>query len=554
MVNQGPIELSVTASATAIGAPEERPLRCRLEDHLEASAARGPDRVAVVDPDGTRVTYGELNERACRIAAFLRSRGVRRGDRVGLIMPKSAAAVAIIFGALKAGAAYVPADFKAPPERNRSIISDCSVRALFADPRSLAALTAVGPEALPDTVVVVPPSGEDPVDDERAPAGPVAERILFSAVLSVSPAPMDRGAESASDLAYILYTSGSTGVPKGVVITHENAESFSAWCSEVFVPRGEDRFSSHAPFHFDLSVFDIHVSLRCGAELHIIAEDVAQSPRKLASFIAERQLTVWYSAPSVLALMAQFGHMERAPASSLRLVLFAGEVFPVKHLRRLADLWPGPDYYNLYGPTETNVCTFARVATPIPEERTEPYPIGPACSHCASLVLDKDGQPVADGAAGLLYISGPSVFAGYWNRPEESAASFIERDGARWYNTGDIVRHEPVSGHVYLGRADRMVKRNGYRIELGEVESGLYQHERTFEAAVIERRDPEGVRIVAFIVNRAGPRPTVIELKQLCAKVLPSYMSPDAFVFLDALPRTSTGKVDYQALQRSSTI
>jgi acyl-CoA synthetase (AMP-forming)/AMP-acid ligase II len=166
------------------------------------------------------------------------------------------------------------------------------------------------------------------------------------------------------------------------------------------------------------------------------------------------------------------------------------------------------------------------------------------------LVLDQDLRPVEAGACGLLYICGPSVFAGYWGAPEDTAARFVERDGARWFNTGDIVRLEPGSGYIYVGRVDRMVKRRGYRIELGEVESGLYLQDQTREAAVVAVTEPEGVKIVAFLVSRTGARPTLIELKQFCAAALPSYMSPDAFVFLDALPRTSTGKVDYQALAR----
>lgn len=524
--------------------PSHRP--DHLAAYLEASAARAPDRVAVVDVDGAPLTFQALDDRAERVAAFLRSRGVRPGDRVGFILPKGAAALAVMFGALKAGAAYVPIDAGAPSERNLSILAGCGVRALFALQRNLEALVSAAPSVLPETVVVVPPPG----GDGGASRGLASAAVPLRDVLAHDRAPLEKGARRASDLACILYTSGSTGVPKGVMITHENAVSFVEWCSEVFALTPEDRFSSHAPLHFDLSVFDVYVSLKHGAQVHLIAEDVGQDPRSLARLIAERRLTVWYSAPSILALMTQFGGLERVDASSLRLVLFAGEVFPVRHLRRLVELWPGPDYYNLYGPTETNVCTFARIPTPIPQDRTEPYPIGDPCSHCVALVLDQEGRPVEAGASGLLYISGPSVFAGYWGAPEETAARFIERGGARWFNTGDVVRLEPGSGYVYVGRVDRMVKRRGYRIELGEVESGLYRQEQTREAAVVAVTEPEGVRIVAFLVSRTGARPTLIELKQFCAAVLPSYMSPDTFIFLDALPRTSTGKVDYQALAR----
>ena len=232
------------------------------------------------------------------------------------------------------------------------------------------------------------------------------------------------------------------------------------------------------------------------------------------------------------------------------MVLFAGEVFPVKQLRDLQRRWPNPAYYNLYGPTETNVCTFARIPDSIPSDRAVPYPIGFACSHCRTLVLDSERREVQIGGEGLLYVSGPSVFQGYWNRPVENAAAFIERDGARWYNTGDVVKWDGNEGFIYVGRQDRMVKRHGYRIELGEIERALYLHTRVREAAVVSSSDPDArVQITAFLNCDGSEVPSIIELRAFCASQLPAYMTPDRFVFQQRLPRTSTNKVDYQALR-----
>jgi acyl-coenzyme A synthetase/AMP-(fatty) acid ligase len=232
------------------------------------------------------------------------------------------------------------------------------------------------------------------------------------------------------------------------------------------------------------------------------------------------------------------------------LVLFAGEVFPVKHLREVKKRWHRPVYYNLYGPTETNVCTFARIPDTVPEDRDTPYPIGFPCSHCEAIVLDAELNDVGTDGEGLLYISGPSVFQGYWNRPVENGAAFVQRSGIRWYNTGDVVRWQPDDGYLYVGRRDRMVKRRGYRIELGEIERGLYRHPRIREAAVIAAPDPDaGVKITAFLSCDDGPAPSIIELKTFCAANLPAYMSPDRMVVRDRLPRTSTDKIDYQALR-----
>jgi amino acid adenylation domain-containing protein len=500
-----------------------------LCSYLEDSAVRFPNRIAAADPDGTVLTYQQLNDRAGCIAGFLAGRGVGPGDRVGVVLPKSTETLAVFFGIMKIRAAYVPVDWTGPEERIRSILTDCQVRAVFLDSRRAELADAAG------IVVLLGSEGAGPAD--------------WNAVLEYEPPQLDVAARQPDDLAYILYTSGSTGVPKGVMLTHRNATSYVEWCSEVFAPTEDDRFSSHAPFHFDLSILDIYVPLKHGASVHLIPDELGKNPKDLARFIARAKITVWYSTPAILGLLAEFGDLDRLDCSSLRLVLFAGEVFPVKQLRRTVARWPAPDYYNLYGPTETNVCTFALIPKPIPEDRTEPCPIGWPCSHCAALVLDPDGHPVERGEEGLLYIAGPSVFPGYWGREAETAALFVERDGQRWYNTGDVVREDASDGFIYVGRRDRMVKRRGYRIELGEVETCLYRHPHITEAAVIAVPHPQsGMRIVSYLVAPEDTSPSIVEMKMFCNQHLPTYMNPDLFVFTDSLPRTSTNKVDYRAL------
>jgi len=509
-----------------------------LADYLEASAARFPERPAVVGPDERTLTYAELDANADRVAGFLASVGVLPGDRVALLLPKSVETVTAIWGILKAGAVYVPIDWNSPAERAQSIMTDCDTRAVFVD--AAVAATVEGCDPPRKNVIVLGKKAESPVG---APGWVRWEDIFASDVPAVS-----REGRSRDQLAYILYTSGSTGKPKGVMLSHENALSFVDWCSAEFDPNEQDRFSSHAPFHFDLSVLDLYVSIKHGASVHLIDDSTGKSPKLLTAFAAQRKLTVWYSTPSILHLMASLGDLEQGDYSNLRLVLFAGEVFPVKHLRELTRLWPKPVYFNLYGPTETNVCTFARIPAVIPEERTEPYPIGWACSHCQPLVLDTDNQPVQPGKEGLLYIAGESVFQGYWNRPAEQSAAFITIDGVQWYCTGDVVVEDPEHGFVYVGRRDRMVKRRGYRIELDEIECGLYRHPRVREAAVVAATSGGEVKITAYLVASEQPGPGILEMKMFCAKQLPSYMNPDVFSFVAELPRTSTNKVDYQSL------
>jgi len=500
--------------------------------------------VAVEDlPDGA-LTYRALDQLSDRVRDRLRAMGVRRGDRVGVYAAKSIDSYAAILGAMKCGAAYVPVDSQAPAWRAAYILHDCAVSALVIEGALVAPWSEeaakLGP--LPATIELATVGG-------GAGLAAALDRLDKGA-----PAPSLRGAEPAGDdLAYILYTSGSTGRPKGVMLTHRNALSFVDWCAATFLPDETDRFSSHAPFHFDLSIFDLYVPLHAAATVMLIGGDQGKEPQGLAALIAERRLTMWYSTPTILSLLAQYGKMERHDYSSLRAVFFAGEVFPVKHLRAVMERLPGIPFYNLYGPTETNVCTWHPIPAVVPADRTEPYPIGKVCSHFEARVVDEGGADVPRGEEGELVMHGAGTMAGYWNLPERTAdAFFIDDAGKRWYRTGDIVVEDGDGVFTYVGRRDRMVKRRGYRIELGEIESALYRHPNIREAAVISRHDEGGVRIIAFACLDDGHPASVVEMKRFCAGVLPPYMIPDLFSFRDALPKTSTDKTDYQQLLQTA--
>lgn len=509
-----------------------------LHQLLAATADRFPERTAVEDPDrGLSVSYADFAAGAAGIASALEAAGVAAGDRVGLYAPKSIASVMGVFGVLRTGSAYVPVDPDAPPARNAFIFEDCGVAAvlveksrvpklqaaLAGDLREVASVTDAGATGL-ELVLAVP-----------------APRLA----VAVPPA--------AGPLAYILYTSGSTGKPKGVMHTHASALSFIDWCSDTFVPTEQDKFSSHAPFHFDLSILDIYVPLKHGATLVLISEKLGKQPGPLAEAIARSRITCWYSTPSILRLLVEFGEMETRDYSALRIVNFAGEVFPVKHLRALTEIWSHPRYFNLYGPTETNVCTYYEVELPIPADREVPYPIGYACSGDLCAVMDEHDQPVPAGAEGELYVHGGSVMQGYWNLPARNALAFFEDGAGRaWYKTGDVVRDEGDGCYLFAGRRDRMVKRRGYRVELGEIEAALYKHPAITEAAVLAIPDEEnGVRVLACASYNAeaGKKPSLIAMKGFCAKNLPLYMIPDQFHFLETLPKTSTDKIDYQRLK-----
>lgn len=512
-----------------------------LAELLDVSARRHPHKTAVAVPDGKGVTYAELAALSDALRDRLWHLGVRPGDRVGLRLHKSIDAVAAIFGILKTGAAYVPVDAESPAARGAYITNDCQVKALVTERKLEGALTdelrKLG--AAPSVLAL---------DEDR---GDIPLRTLLACLQRDDPAPPVGTVRSQpDDIAYILYTSGSTGNPKGVVLSHRNAASFIDWCSDTFEPVPEDTFSSHAPFHFDLSILDIYVPMKHGAKLVLFGEALGKDPIGLASAIASERISVWYSTPSILNFLALYGKLDRYDYSGLRMVFFAGEVFPVPQFRALRALWSGPRYFNLYGPTETNVCTYYQVPMDDSWTKMDTFPIGSICKPNRGMVVDEHDQPVKRGEPGELLVAGPNVMRGYWNLPEQNQRAFLDRDGAKWYRTGDIVTEDAHGEYRYLNRRDRMVKRRGYRVELGEIEAGLLRHPDIREAAVVAVSDKDSsVRIAAFVSCQAERPMTIIALKTLSSKTLPPYMIPDSFTLVEALPRTSTNKVDFQALK-----
>ncbi|MFH2054310.1 MAG: amino acid adenylation domain-containing protein [bacterium] len=508
---------------------------------IRRGAALDPTRTAVL-ASGGELSHAQLVDGAARIATALADAGVRRGDRVGIWMEKTPACVQTIVGTMMAGAAYVPLDPKAPWRRCRAIIADCAVAALFADGPRFAQL----PDLIAGMDLRLLAVDGDPLS---VPVGtdppPTAMADLLAGKKRDLPEP------ELDDLAYILYTSGSTGTPKGVVHTHRSGADFVCWVRDTYRITAGDVFSSHAPFHFDLSISDLYVPLGCGGTVRLISSLEAMLPPYLVRGVAEWGITVWYSVPSILIAMMETGGLETAGFGRVRVLFFAGEVFPAPQLRRLRRALPGVRMANLFGPTETNVCTYYDLPDDVPADR--PIPIGKACENLESFVLDDQGREAGVGVEGTLWIRGGNLMSGYWNDPERTAATLKPDPRGRAgvaYCTGDRVRLQPDGDYEFLGRRDHMVKIRGFRVDTGEVEAALAAQPAVLEAVVVAVAGGEsGTRLAASIVPRAGAAVTVGDLRAFCAERLPVYMVPELVEVRDALPRTSTGKADRKALQ-----
>ena len=506
-----------------------------LQQLLSKSARLYPDKAAVW-ARGTSITYRELEERSNQLAHRLRKQGVQKGDRVGLFFPKCVESIISMLGVLKAGGVYVPLDPQAPADRVGYIIGNCGIRVLITNGEKRHALT-------PDTLATL--EGCILTDETSNSDGIVAWTSLSE--FPAAHAPEVNLIET--DLAYILYTSGSTGRPKGVMLSHQNALTFVEWCAETFKVTSEDRLSNHAPLHFDLSVFDIYNTLEAGATVYLITEELALFPTSLANFIESQGITIWYSVPSALMLLLLHARMTAEKLKSVRIILFAGEVFPMKYLRQLAELSQESELYNLYGPTETNVCTYYKVE----RERLaslEKLPIGIACANTEAFAVATDGRLAAAGEPGELYVRGPAVTYGYWADAEKTRTMvapnhFQHHFEEKMYRTGDIVTVGDDGNFYFQGRRDSMIKSRGYRIELGEIESALLSHPGVREAAVFAVPDEViGNRIRAVVSAHVPDSLTALELQQYCSTRVPKYMIPEVIDLCDELPKTSTGKID----------
>jgi len=518
-----------------------------LQHLLSASAAKFPDQEAIVYKDRC-MTYAELERESNTLAFGLAGIGIEKGDRVGIYMDRSIDSLVGVFGILKAGAAYVPVDPQSPPGRLTYILNKCRIRFLLTTREKLVNIERAF-------------SDNSPLEDILVMNGLDRPRSIGSTKLTDwqeikgslgGDAPQVNAIDS--DIAYILFTSGSTGNPKGVMLSHLNSLTFVNAAHDFFQITKNDRFSNICPLHFDMSVFDLFVAFKAGATVVIIPETTTTFPVKLAEVIAKNKITVWNSVPSALSLLASYKNLDSHDLSSLRLVLFAGEQFPLKYLRRIQDAVPGARFCNMYGQTEANSSTYYWVEKLTPDAKA-PLPIGRALPNFDVFALDEDGRQITGpGQEGELYVRAATVALGYWGETDKTEKSFVKNPlrpdlNERVYKTGDLVHVDGEGNYVFLGRKDHMIKSRGYRIEIGEIETVLCNHPEIKNAVVIPIPDELiGNRLSAIIVPLMQGKMKREDVLQYCAQHLPKYMLPENIEFRDDLPATSSGKVDRKKL------
>ncbi|HJU44096.1 MAG TPA: amino acid adenylation domain-containing protein [Vicinamibacterales bacterium] len=518
-----------------------------LQDWVVEQAQRRPEATAVVST-AARLTYGELDTLSSQLARVLKEAGCQRFDRVALLLPSSPMAIAGLLGIYKAGGIYVPLDAASPVARLKKILDSCENQWLLA--------------AAPVTPVVQELFEDEEYRqrlrvgwlDHAAPVGDgFRADFTLDDVRRAPAAPIDCRRDSDVP-AHILFTSGSTGMPKGVVLSHANVIHFIEWAVGYFGIESSDRAPALPPLHFDMSMLDIFSMMAAGGELHLIPKELHLLPQKLAEFIRTAQLTQLYVVPAILNLLAKFNAVRQNDFPAMRRVIWAGDVLPTPALIYWMQRLPHVSFTNLYGPTETAISSSYYTVPECPRDPQAAIPIGVGCAGEELLVLDESLRPAATGEIGDLYIGGVGVALGYWRDAERTAQSFLRdprNPSQRLYKTGDLARVGDNGQVYFLGRKDFQVKSRGYRIELGEIETAVNAIDGILECAVVGVRTGgfEGVAICCAYVTQPGEKMTPSAIRRALSRAVPPYMLPTRWQAFDVFPKNASGKIDRRRLQ-----
>ncbi|MBX2882800.1 MAG: amino acid adenylation domain-containing protein [Granulosicoccus sp.] len=508
-----------------------------IHSALEYHAQHTPNHPAL-SLSGNAMSYSELNCAANQLAHTLIEHQAEEHARVGIFLFKSFELAIGIYGALKAGCIFVPLDPFMPIERLAFILDDCDIKHIIVDDITADKLTSI--------------HTAKPLHVYGTENDPQHSQYAWSTLESQS---TDNPGLIMNDqsLAYIMYTSGSTGSPKGMMHSHLGSITYARWGAEHVDLTPIDRVASHAPLHFDLSIFDFFSTARVGATVVLVPESVVRFPASWVQTLESEKITVVFTVPYTLMTMYRDGAMDKRDLTSLRWVLFGGEPYPPAQLRELMNKLPHTQFTNVYGPAEAPSCTCHDI-TVADVQSDDPLPIGLLSRNSSGIVIDENGEDVPTGTAGELCIRSTTLTHGYWKQPELSKKAFLTRKDFGYFDTiyfrtGDrVVQHE--DGLLrFLGRVDRMVKTRGHRVELDEVEAALSGHPKVAEAAAFVVVDElQSQLIMAAVTLKSQLTSDSKQLLPYIKEKLPVYALPVQIYVREELPHTSTGKIDRRVL------
>lgn len=500
-----------------------------LASRFEHVASQQSDRIALWFNHNQQITYAELNKQANRIARLLFDRGAKKASVVCISGEKSPGTFATMLACLKIGCIYAILDPASPVERLRKILNTCRPKLLIAETELSNRLTELTAELDIGVINDLAVESYDATDlnETRDVTG--------------------------SDAAYIMFTSGSTGFPKGAVMTHANVLNLIAWAQESFGITSDDILTNVNPLYFDNSVFDFYSSLFNGARLAPFSKAEVSDPGVLVEKIDAAQCTLWFSVPSLLMFLQTMKAADGKHLSSIRRFIFGGEGYPKTKLKALFDAYSArSELFNVYGPTEcTCICSSYKISAADFADLQGLPPLGHIAANFSFLIVNDDGAEVPSGEIGELYLLGPNVGKGYYNDPERTAAAFVQnpRNDAFaeiMYKTGDLVRLDPGDGKLYIyGRKDNQIKHMGYRIELEEIESALHCLDDVSEAVVLHTNANGRSKLIAIV---AGKEFDSNLLRSQLKQIIPAYMIPSVFHREEMLPKSPNGKVDRRYL------